>query len=206
MKIMARSDTGSVERRIVASLDKLTRVYRLLLWDAAKEEGLSPLQVQFLLCLKDHPGTLRTVSALAGEFDLTKATVSEAVSALEAKGLVAREREGEDRRSRRLRVTPSGGRVARRVAGWAAILEEHIGGFPRGTKEAVMLFLMELIKSLFDDGVISVTRMCLACENFERNAETGDGGKLHRCRLTGKLLADAELTIGCPGHRPAGAC
>ncbi len=193
------ADNGDIDRTIAAALDKLTQVQRILLWDIAKHEKLSPIQIQFLLHLQRYPDALRTVSVLAREFDLTKATVSDALSALEDKGIIARERDEADRRSHIVRLTAKGARLADRVGPWQDALVRHIGRLPRADRERLLGSLMTLIKSLHDDGVISVARMCIACENFVR----GRDGEPHRCVLAGHAIAEADLSIGCAHYRSA---
>lgn len=188
---------GDIDRKIALTLEKLTQVQRILLWDIAKKEKLSPIQIQFLLYLQRYPGELRHVSTLAREFDLTKATVSDALSNLEDKGLVSREPDERDRRSHIVGLTAKGGRLAQRIGGWQGVLVEHIGRLPLADRERVLHFLMELIKSLYDDGVITVARMCIACENFTQ----GGDGRAHYCVLTNRAITDRDITIGCQHYR-----
>lgn len=190
--------TSNADIQIVAALEKLMQVQRILLWDVSKKEGLSPIQIQFLIYVGRYPEELCRVSSLAVEFDLTKATVSDAVSTLEDKGLLSKLREKEDKRSYVLRLTPKGKKLAERINGWQSALLRSISRFDAREKEPVMIFLMELIKSLFDDGVITVARMCIACENLKRR----DGeGQPFQCRLTGRSIDAAGLTMGCEFYK-----
>jgi len=58
-----------------------------------------------------------------------QAGVSRLVDRLEAKGLVARRRDPLDRRAQRLRITPSGRRVARRLRALRASANRHLFGW-----------------------------------------------------------------------------
>jgi hypothetical protein len=69
-----RSDsTGhdDVDSKIAVGLERLAQAFRVLAWDRAKANGLSPTQLQILVYLRHHPERERRVSALARAFDLT---------------------------------------------------------------------------------------------------------------------------------------
>ncbi|HEX2098040.1 MAG TPA: MarR family winged helix-turn-helix transcriptional regulator [Rubrobacteraceae bacterium] len=102
------SQQGGVDGKIVASLERLAQVFRVLLREEAQKHDLSPIQAQFLVYLFFRDVDLRRVSRLAEEFDLTRATVSDAVSSLGKKALIQRESWPEDKRVVTLRLTPAG--------------------------------------------------------------------------------------------------
>ena len=60
--------------------------------------GLSPIQLQLLLRLAVDPPQGRRPGALAREFDVSPASLSDSIAALERKGLVERRRIVGDRR------------------------------------------------------------------------------------------------------------
>jgi len=186
-----KDDRSDIDYKIASALEKITQVERTVLRDMAKRENLSPIQIQFLIYLSKYPLQLRTVSSLAREFDLSKATVSEAIQALETKGLITKFREEEDRRSYGIALTTEGKKTTRRIQNWENILIKHLHRFQPEEKERVFLFLAELIKSLYDDGVISIPRMCIACKNLEIRP-----GKKYYCTLTKRMLPEGG-TVGC---------
>ena len=67
-------DTGS---KIIAALERISQAFRVLLWNESKAFSLSPIQVQVLNFLLQHSGEKRKISYLAGEFNLTKPTISD---------------------------------------------------------------------------------------------------------------------------------
>ena len=75
----------NIDSKIIAGLERISRVFRLLLWDIAKDENLSPIQIQFLIFLLYNKPSRRRITDIANEFNLTKATVSDAISSLEEK-------------------------------------------------------------------------------------------------------------------------
>jgi DNA-binding MarR family transcriptional regulator len=191
-----------VDAKIVAALERLSQVFRVRLREEAWEHGLSPTQAQFLIYLHYHDVELRRISQLAREFDLTQATVSDAVASLETKGLVQREKWPEDRRIVTLRLTPDGEKLATILSGWADLIREHLRPFSPEDREAMMHFLIEFIGSLQRYGLITVARMCVTCRFFQQDIHPGEP-LLHHCTLLDVPLGRANLRVDCPEHEPA---
>lgn len=188
-----------IEQRIASALEKINQAQRSLIWEVSKREKLSPIQIQFLLHLDRFPAEQRTVSALAREFDLSKPTVSDALVPLEEKGFIGRKLNEEDRRSATLALTAKGKKKLAALGEWQGALVDAVADFSAVEKEAALKFLAGVIEKLFDVGVVSVARMCTACEHFR----PGDGR--HRCALTGRGFGDAGINVGCASYRmPAG--
>ncbi len=187
---------GKIENTIVSVLEKLSQVQRTLMWEVGKKEKLSPVQIQFLQYINRHPEELCTVSQIARDFDLTKATVSDAISTLESKNLVSKRVGKEDKRSYNLALTAEGKKTAKRISRWSDVLQKQIETFPEDEKEYVLKFLMELVKALFDVGAINIPRLCILCSNFQRDAKPGSD-RPHYCSFAGKYVSERELTAGC---------
>lgn len=195
------TDVGA---KIVAALERLSHVFRSLLWNEAKAHGLSPIQIQFLVYLLHHESTLCRVSHLAREFLLTQPTVSDAVRSLEDKGLVTKEAWPDDRRISTLKLTPKGRQLAEHLSGWAEVVKPHVERLAPGEQQQLMLALMRLIASLQEAGIVSLTRMCLTCRFFEPNAVSGSTTPYY-CRLLEKPLSTTELRFDCPEQEPGEA-
>jgi DNA-binding MarR family transcriptional regulator len=191
-----------VDTKIVAALERLSQVFRVRLREEAWERDLSPTQAQFLIYLLYHDVELRRVSQLAREFDLTKATVSDAVASLETKRLVQREQWPEDRRVVTLRLTPDGEKLATILSEWADPVREHLERFSPEERKAVMRFLVGLIGSLQRSGLITVARMCVTCRFFLQDIHPDEPAP-HHCGLLGVPLSGADLRVDCPEHEPA---
>jgi DNA-binding MarR family transcriptional regulator len=155
-----------------------------------------------LIYLLYHDVELRRVSQLAREFDLTQATVSDAVASLETKGLVQREQWPEDRRVVTLRLTKDGEKLAATLSEWADPVREHLERFSPEEREAVMSFLIGLIGSLQRSGLITVARMCVTCNFFRQDIHPGEPSP-HHCGLLDVPLGRADLRVDCPEHEPA---
>ena len=191
---------GDVDSKVIAALERLGEVFRLLLREEAQEHNLSPIQARFLVYLLHHGVELRRVSQLAREFGLTQATVSDAVGSLEAKGFICREPWPEDRRVVTLRLTPEGELLAAELSAWADPVREHLRYSSPEESEVVMRFLMRLIGSLQRSGVITVARMCVTCRFFQPDIHPADADSPHHCGLLDVPLAGSDLRIDCPEH------
>lgn len=189
-----------VDSKIAAALERMSQAFRVLLWEKTKTHQLSPIQVQFLVYLLYHPASQSTISHLAKEYTLTPATVSDAITTLEEKKLVARERSTEDRRVAFVALTSTGKKMARKLASWAEVIREAIADFPAADKTIVMKFLMRLLAALQQAGVITIARMCLTCKFFQPEAHPHARAP-HHCGLLNKPLADVELRLDCPEHQ-----
>ncbi|GBC83830.1 hypothetical protein HRbin11_00248 [bacterium HR11] len=188
-----------VDSKLVAALERLAQAFRVLLWRVGQTHGLSPIQVQFLCYLLYQPEAHRRVSGLAQAFRLTKATVSDAVTALESKGLVRRRPDISDRRSSVLDLTPDGRRLARRLAAWANTVRDSLSFAGLDEKTSVLNFLMRLIVELQRAGVITVARMCLTCRFFRQDVHPGTPTP-HHCALLDRPLGPTTLRVDCPEH------
>jgi DNA-binding MarR family transcriptional regulator len=193
---------GEVDSKLVAAIERLGQVFRVLLRERAREHGLSPIQAQFLIYLLYHDVELRRVSQLAREFHLTQATVSDAVDSLEAKGLLGREHWPEDGRVMTLRLSPEGELVATELSTWADAVRERLDHCPPQEKEVVMRFLMRLIGDLQRSGIITVARMCVTCRFFQRDVHPGASAP-HHCGLLDVPLDGPDLRVDCPEHELA---
>ena len=196
------SQHRNVDKKVVVALERLSQAFRVLLQEEAQRQNLSPIQARFLVHLLHHGDELGRVGRLAAEFGLSRATVSDAVGTLEAKGLVRRAPWPRDGRVATLRLTPEGEEIAAGLSGWADVVEGQLGSFAPGEKEAVMSFLMRLLSALQGAGVITVVRMCVSCRFFKPDAHPRSASP-HHCALLDLPLSGADLRTDCPEHKPA---
>ncbi len=186
----------AIDTRISQSIQKLIQVQRVLLWDIVKKYNLSPLQTQFILFLSSHSSDLRRVSALADEFDLTRATVSDAVKSLEKKGIIKKTRTENDKRFFLLELTGKGKQISKKIDNWQKVIITCIKKISTRDKEIVYGFMVELIKSLFDNGVISTARMCLTCGNIV----PGTAGRPNMCKVTQRSFYNNDVNFNCGSY------
>ncbi|HBE81376.1 MAG TPA: MarR family winged helix-turn-helix transcriptional regulator [Pyrinomonadaceae bacterium] len=189
------NQSKSVEGKIVASLERVSQAFRVLLWNQSKEFSLSPIQVQVLIFLLHHSSEKRKVSYLADEFNMTKATISDCVKTLEQKQLIAKEYEPHDTRSYIIQLTESGEGIAKKTSFFADQIQIPIDKLPASAKEILLSGLMDIIRHLNQTGIITIQRMCSTCQFY--NSDNG-----HFCRLLNQKLAEAELRTDCEEHIP----
>lgn len=188
----------NIESRIIASLERLSQAFRVLLWQESKEFSLSPIQVQVLIFLLNHSNDKCKVSYLAEEFNMTKATISDTIKALKQKKLIAKEFELHDTRSYIIHLTAKGRDIAKKTSQFTQELRDPIDKLHPDDKENLLLSLMGIIRHLNKSGVITIQRMCMTCMHYKSN----NNGQEHFCKLLNKPLEPHELRIDCPEHSP----
>lgn len=186
----------SIESKIVASLERISQAFRVLLWQESLEYSLSPIQVQVLIFLLHHSEEKRKVSYLAEEFNMTKATISDSIKSLEQKQLIKKDYEPNDTRSFIIHLTNKGKDVAKKSSLFTEQLQVPVDKLSYEDKESLLISLMEIIRHLNKTGIITIQRMCLTCSYFQ----TSDNGRKYFCRLLNQQLQSIELRVDCPEH------
>ena len=191
-----RHQNENIDSRIIAAMERVSQAFRVLLWNESKELSLSPIQIQILIFLLFHSEEKRKVSYLAGEFNMTKATISDSIKVLEQKKLIRKEYEVLDTRSYTIHLTTNGEQIAKRTASFTNQIQEPITGLNSDDKENLLISLMSIIQHLNKTGVITIQRMCKTCVHFS----PGKGKAPNFCKLLNQNLFDADLRIDCPEH------
>ncbi|MBI3681980.1 MAG: winged helix-turn-helix transcriptional regulator [Acidobacteria bacterium] len=190
------SDT---EKRLLAGLAKIALVLRRQGWIEAGESGITPTQAQILALLWSRQSTGIGVSALAAELALTKATVSDSVSALVRKGLVQKEASAQDARAVNLRLTYKGEQAAAGSALWPETLLGTMAQLTPQEQACLLRGLVKIIRGLHEQGMIPAARMCVSCQFFQPNAYA-NSAQPHRCELVNASFGDRFLQIDCGYH------
>lgn len=186
---------NQVNQKIIQSLERLSKAFRVLLWDESKKYGISPIQIQILLFCMSHKPEMLKVSLLAKEFDLTKATISDSVKSLFSKEMLIKVPDEKDSRSYQVQLTSKGEEIAKKTSSFTDSLNQSIERIPENEKGQLLNNLLNMIQSLNESAVISIQRMCLTCHYYSVN----DGH--HYCALLQKNLKDHELQIDCDDHK-----
>jgi DNA-binding MarR family transcriptional regulator len=188
-----------LDTKLVAALERVGQALRVELRERAADDGLTPTQAQILLRLTHELPERRRVGTLAAALDVRPPTISDAVAALERKGLVERRRDAADARAATLRLTPRGRAIGDRLGGWDERARAELRRLPEPAREASLSLVLDLIAGLERAGVVGVARTCPSCRFF-RFEERPGAAKPHRCALLDMALAEGDLRLDCPEH------
>lgn len=177
--------------KIVASLERLSEAFRVLLWQEATQYGLSPIQIQVLTFLLHYPEEKRTVTTLASYFNMTKATISDAVKSLEQKNYLTRKASPTDTRSHTLHLVKEGRAVAKKVEQFAGPLQKTVAQMPLKDQAGLLEQLMQVIYQLNQQEIISSQPMCFNCEHLNEK-------KGYYCNKLKISLNNGGLRMECP--------
>jgi DNA-binding MarR family transcriptional regulator len=193
----ARPTNAARREKTAVALGRLAEVHKMLLWDRAKQHGLTPIQLQVFLFVAYHPPSKTKVSLLAGEFFVSKASISDTVKALLGKELLQKISEPEDGRSYSLRLTTRGRKLCRQLDSVGQEFLPAIAGLEEKQQDALYRSLLSILNSLVDTNVITNQRICFTCRHYE------EGAASRRCTLLNKDLTVAALRVDCPEHQSA---
>ncbi len=181
-----------ISSKIVASLERISEVFKALLWEKAKQIGLSPIQIQLLIFIAYHKVNLCNVSKLAKEFNLTKPTVSDAVKVLERKGLIVKDHSSTDNRSYSIHLSAKGEKIVSETNNFANPVQKQLLQIPPNNLETVYSTLTQLIYKLNQSGILSVQRTCFGCKFYSNKNDT------HYCNLLEQKLRTSDIKLDCP--------
>ena len=180
-----------LESKIVVALERIAESFRVALWQESKENKLSPIQIQILIFLLFHSNEKCKVSYLAQEFNMTKATVSDAVKALNQKKLISKHTDAGDSRSYEIHLTTEGKTVAQKASAFAQPIAQPLHTLSAEQKNVLYTSLLELIHKLQQAGIISVQRMCFNCRFYKKQPDN------HLCAFLDAKLQLDELRVDC---------
>jgi 3-oxoacyl-[acyl-carrier-protein] synthase II len=104
------SHSADLDRKVLAAVERLGRALRAARQDVATRHEVSLLGLSVIETLAD--GRPRRVGDLAAELDVSQPTVSDAVTVLDKRGLIRRDRDPADLRSTLVALTDDGDRLA----------------------------------------------------------------------------------------------
>ena len=189
-----------LNRVIIVALERLSQAFRSLLWDHAKEEKLSPIQIQFLLYINSQKNRQSFVSDLAREFNLTPPTVSDAIRVLKQKGLVEKNISDADKRKFALKITGTGKKQIANFMNWQGPLVEHLYQFPLRTRQTVLVFLLNFVESLRKGKILGDVKTCFSCGYF-RDSKSDAETHSFFCFLRDVPLNESDLRLDCPNYQ-----
>ncbi|MET0464521.1 MAG: MarR family winged helix-turn-helix transcriptional regulator [Chitinophagaceae bacterium] len=184
----------SIDSQITAALERLGESLRILLSTEAREHGLSPIQAQVIIFLQSHSREKNTLSYLAKEFSLTKATLSDVIKILVEKDLVQKKERPSDARSQVLALTPAGKKIASSCGQFANPLLLPVSHLNQQQKLTLKHSLFTLIHSLYQQRIITIQRMCYTCIHFS------PATPFPFCNLLKIDLTEEKLRLDCSEH------
>ncbi len=181
----------NLDSKIVAGLERLSQVFRILLWEKAKTLSLSPIQIQLLIFIAHHSIDKTTISYLAQEFNFTKPTISDAVKVLEQKKLIKKMTDSQDTRSYTIQLTAAGKKIVLETENFANPIAEIIANTDEADKSILWKNISNLIWQLNKLEVISVQRTCYNCQHFTTK------NKNPFCALLNQKLLTENIRMDC---------
>jgi DNA-binding MarR family transcriptional regulator len=188
--------------KVTSGLAKVGIAMRHHAWAESGPRGLNPTQGQLLALLRAAGGVGLRVSELAERLAIAPATVSDSVTALARKRLVAKERDPTDARAVVVFLTSLGQSEAQAAAGWPDVLLEAVGMLEPVEQATLYRALIKMVRSLQLRGRIPVSGMCVTCRFFQPNTYPGTAAP-HHCALVDAPFGDVQLRLDCPEHQAA---
>ncbi len=181
----------NLNSKIVAGLERLSQVFRILLWEKAKAYNLSPIQIQLLIFIQHHSAEKTTISYLAQEFNFTKPTISDAIKVLEQKKYIKKIIDSIDTRSYTIQLTATGKKIVSETEDFANPISEIVSTTTNAEKEILWKNISNLIMQLNKLKVISVQRICFNCKHYLLK------NKKPFCSLLETKLLQEDIRIDC---------
>lgn len=177
--------------KIITGLERISQAFKALLWEKAKQLGLSPIQIQILIFVAYHKSEFNNVSFLAQEFNVTKPTISDAIRVLDKKGFIIKDYSSPDNRSYSILLSGSGKEIVSKTEHFANPLVDQLDSVETEEKENLFRTLSKLIYQLNQTGVLTVQRTCFACKFYQKTAAN------HYCHLLEKQLKHSDIRLDC---------
>lgn len=187
-----KNQNENLNNKIVAGLERVSQVFRILLWEKAKKRNLSPIQIQLLIFIRHHSSDKATVSYLAQEFNLTKPTISDAIKILGQKKLIQKILNTDDGRGYCISLTKEGEKVTSEVENFADPLVDHIAHVNMTDKIVLWGNISNLIARLNRLNIINVQRTCFDCKHYSIK------NKNPFCNLLNQKLLKSDIRMDCP--------
>ncbi|TPW15876.1 MAG: regulatory protein MarR [Acidimicrobiaceae bacterium] len=186
---------SDLDRKVLAAVERLGRALRAARQEVATRHEVSLLGLSVIETLAN--GRPRRVGDLAAELDVSQPTVSDAVTALDKRGLIQRDRDPTDLRSTPVALTDTGTRLAADTATELGPLLAADSGTEVDRATTLRVLLGEIAR-LQAAGVITVNRSCLTCRHYQPPGPRSRA----RCLLLASPLPDRDLRVDCPEHEP----
>jgi len=201
-KSSASQDAAALTTQLVAGLEKIGLAMKSRTWRREGRAGLGPLQRQVLTLLRSKPGQRAQVSTVANELAVRLPTASEVIATLERKQLVRRRRDMSDGRIVMAQLTAKGNRSCGPSSNMPERLATAAEALSAPEQVVLLRSLVKVIRSLQEQGEISVARMCVSCRYFRPN-QHDNVDRPHHCDYVNASFGDRSLRLDCHEYEPA---
>jgi DNA-binding MarR family transcriptional regulator len=201
-KSSSLQDAIATTTQLVAGLEKIGLAMKSRTWRREGRAGLGPLQRQVLTLLRSKPGQRATVSTVANELAVRLPTASEVIATLERKQLVRRRRDTSDGRVVMAQLTAKGNRSCTPSTGMPDRLATATETLSSPEQVMLLTSLLKVIRSLQEQGEISVARMCVSCQYFRPN-QYDNADRPHHCDYLNASFGDRSLRLDCHEYEAA---
>lgn len=186
------NQNSNLDNKIVAGLDRISQVFKILLLEKSKTYNLSPIQIQLLIFIAYHSEEKTTVSYLSLEFNLSKPTISDTIKTLEQKQFINKIVDKKDTRSYTIELTEKGKNIVFETETFVNPLTELITNSKQKDKLVLWDNIVNIIKQLNELKIISVQRTCLKCKYYSNNNNNNSF-----CNLLNQKLKREDIRIDC---------
>ncbi|MBU6432448.1 MAG: MarR family transcriptional regulator [Nitrospirae bacterium] len=201
-KSSALQDAAALTTQLVAGLEKIGLAMKSRTWRREGRAGLGPLQRQVLTLLRSKPGQCAQVSTVANELSVRLPTASEVIATLERKQLLRRRRDMSDGRVVMAQLTAKGNRSCAPSSRMPDRLATAAEALSAPEQVVLLTSLVKVIRSLQEQGEISVARMCVSCRYFRPN-QHDNADRPHHCDYINAPFGDRSLRLDCHEYEPA---
>jgi len=181
------------EAKLVAGLERLSTLFKSSLQDTAKENSLTPLQTQFLIFIDQHSATLCSVTSLASEFSVTKATASDSLKTLVLKDYLEKVYSINDSRRFHYVLSKSAKPVVKKLNHFGISMAKVLKSLENNEVNELTHLVLKMLH-LFSKQELITTRMCYSCKYYEKKQ------KDFYCHLLECSFSSQDLRLDCPEH------
>jgi DNA-binding MarR family transcriptional regulator len=185
---------GNIEAKVIAVIERLSTVFKSSLQDTAKKYKLTPLQAQLLIFIAEHPAKLCSVTQLADEFSVTKATASDSLKTLVNKGYLEKIYNPNDARAFHLNIAQTAKVMVNELSDFGLTMAGHLKSMDKNELERLSESNLKML-GLFSKAGLITSRMCYSCHYYEKKK---DGFHCHLMKID---LPPIALRLDCPEHK-----
>lgn len=165
-------------------------------WDQWNAQSLTATQRKTLELIASHRGEI-LVATIAAELDLTPATADDNIQALEARKLVVRRASHVDGQPLAVKLSSEGRRCVTALSKLPDPLRAAFHCLDGAEQERFYRSSLKMIRTLQEDGLMPVSRMCVRCQYFDPYRYP-DSATPHHCHLVCAPFGDRHLRLDCP--------